>query len=59
VRPLILNFNEPLMELYPLKFAPILKERIWGGEHLEMLLGKELTDANASASADVNENPGN
>jgi len=30
------------MDLYPLKFYPILKERIWGGARLETLLGKNL-----------------
>ncbi|MDR2847614.1 MAG: class I mannose-6-phosphate isomerase [Bacteroidales bacterium] len=28
-------------DLYPLKFAPILKERIWGGRRLHSLLGKK------------------
>lgn len=28
--------------LYPLKFTPILKERIWGGNKLKELLGKEI-----------------
>ena len=27
--------------LYPLKFSPILKERIWGGNRLKTVLGKE------------------
>lgn len=27
-------------ELYPLKFKPILKERIWGGQKLKNILGK-------------------
>ena len=31
------------MSLYPLKFIPILKERIWGGNRLKTLLSK--TDA--------------
>lgn len=30
------------MSLYPLKFKPILKELIWGGNKLETLLGKDL-----------------
>ncbi|MGB5203124.1 MAG: type I phosphomannose isomerase catalytic subunit [Eudoraea sp.] len=30
------------MNLYPLKFYPILKERLWGGTKLGRLLGKEL-----------------
>ncbi len=30
------------MELYPLKFRAIFKERIWGGENLRTFFGKEL-----------------
>lgn len=30
------------MSLYPLKFYPILKERLWGGTKLGAVLGKEL-----------------
>lgn len=30
------------MELYPLQFEPILKERIWGGEKLKTLLNKPI-----------------
>lgn len=30
------------MELYPLKFEPILKERIWGGTKLRTLLNKNI-----------------
>ena len=30
------------MNLYPFKFYPILKERLWGGTNLGTLLGKEL-----------------
>ncbi len=30
------------MELYPLKFKPILKERIWGGTKLKEVLGKPI-----------------
>ena len=29
--------------LYPLKFAPILKDRIWGGDRLNTVLGKHAT----------------
>lgn len=29
--------------MYPLKFQPILKERLWGGTKLESVLGKEIT----------------
>ncbi|WP_297692149.1 type I phosphomannose isomerase catalytic subunit [uncultured Eudoraea sp.] len=30
------------MNLYPIKFYPILKERLWGGTKLGTILGKEL-----------------
>ena len=30
------------MELYPLQFEPILKERIWGGEKLKTVLNKPI-----------------
>lgn len=29
-------------QLYPLKFKPILKEKIWGGQHLKSTLNKEI-----------------
>ena len=31
------------MKLYPLKFHPILKERLWGGTKLKEVLGKPIT----------------
>ena len=31
-----------LMQLYPLKFRAIFKERIWGGENLRTFFGKDL-----------------
>ena len=30
------------MKMYPLKFKPIFKERIWGGQKLREVFGKEL-----------------
>ena len=33
------------MELYPLQFDPIFKERIWGGEKLKTLLNKSITSS--------------
>ena len=30
------------MNLYPLKFNPILKERLWGGTKLKDVLGKPI-----------------
>lgn len=32
------------MKLYPLKFKPIYKERIWGGRTLNTVFGKDLPD---------------
>ena len=32
--------------LYPLKFEPILKDKIWGGNRLKTMLYKEISDAN-------------
>lgn len=31
------------MKLYPLQFEPILKERIWGGDKLNIILNKSIT----------------
>ena len=31
------------MNIHPLKFKPILKERLWGGEKLKEVLGKPIT----------------
>ncbi len=31
-------------ELYPLKFKPLLKEKIWGGQHLKTLLNKPFPE---------------
>ena len=33
------------METYPLKFKPIYKKRIWGGQKLRMVFGKDLPRA--------------
>ena len=32
--------------LYPLKFEPILKDKIWGGSRLKTILNKNISDAN-------------
>ena len=32
--------------LYPLKFKPIVKERVWGGDQLIKLLGKPYSGNN-------------
>ena len=33
-------------QLYPIKFNPIFKEKIWGGNKLESLLQKQISDKN-------------
>lgn len=46
-------------ELYPFKFTPILKEKIWGGDKLMTVLNKESTLSNIGESweiSDVEEN---
>ena len=32
--------------LYPLKFEPILKDKIWGGNRLKTVLNKKISEAN-------------
>ena len=39
--------------LYPLKFEPILKEKIWGGHKLQSVLNKEIKEANAGESWEI------
>jgi mannose-6-phosphate isomerase len=41
--------------LYPLKFQPILKERIWGGNKLKSLLNKNSTKANIGESWELSD----
>jgi len=41
----ILNYNQ-MSELYPLKFEPILKEKIWGGTSLATYYGKKQGNLN-------------
>ncbi|MDM9631991.1 type I phosphomannose isomerase catalytic subunit [Robiginitalea aurantiaca] len=41
------------MNLYPLKFKPILKERLWGGEKLREVLGKDFTSAEIGESWEI------
>ena len=44
---------------YPLKFEPILKEKIWGGEKLSTLLGKKSTSKHVGESWEISSVPGN
>lgn len=46
------------MNLYPLKFHPILKERIWGGTKLKQVLGKPITSAITGESWELSGVPG-
>ena len=41
--------------LYPLKFEPILKEKIWGGEKLHKLLHKKSTQPNVGESWEISD----
>ncbi len=42
-------------QLYPLKFHPILKEKIWGGEKLQTLLGKASHLPNIGESWEISD----
>jgi mannose-6-phosphate isomerase len=46
------------MQAYPLKFNPILKERIWGGSKLQKELGKPANTPNIGESWEVSAVPG-
>ena len=46
------------MQLYPLTFKPILKERIWGGSKLRNELGKPTDGPNIGESWEVSAVPG-
>ena len=39
------NIKILMKPLYPLKFHPILKNKIWGGQKLQQLLNKPKTDS--------------
>ena len=43
------------MELYPLKFIPIFKYRIWGGSKLKTVLNKEYTEENVGESWEISD----
>ena len=42
-------------ELYPIKFHPILKDKIWGGQKLKSLLGKTATLPNIGESWELSD----
>ena len=41
--------------LYPLKFQPILKNKIWGGQKLQQLLNKPTTATDAGESWEISD----
>nr|WP_319400062.1 type I phosphomannose isomerase catalytic subunit [uncultured Carboxylicivirga sp.] len=49
-----------MSKLYPIKFQPILKDKIWGGHKLELLLNKKISPLpNAGESWEISGVPGN
>jgi mannose-6-phosphate isomerase len=47
------------MNVYPIKFRPILKEKIWGGNKLNVLLGKNTDKNNIGESWEISDVHGN
>ncbi len=47
------------MKVYPIKFNPILKEKIWGGNKLNRVLGKDTDNDNVGESWEVSDVEGN
>ena len=46
--------------LYPMKFTPVLKEKVWGGRKLNALLGKDYDPLpNCGESWEISGMPGN
>jgi mannose-6-phosphate isomerase len=43
------------MELYPLKFVPIFKYRLWGGEKLKSVLNKDYFETNIGESWEISD----
>ncbi|MDB9723336.1 class I mannose-6-phosphate isomerase [Polaribacter sp.] len=41
------------MKLYPLKFTPVFKYRLWGGEKLKSVLNKKYTETNIGESWEI------
>ena len=44
-----------MKNLYPIKFEPILKERIWGGEKLKTLFNKQSNIENVGESWELSD----
>lgn len=45
--------SESLHRLYPLLFAPVLKDYVWGGRNLERLLGRDLPAGRVAESWEI------
>jgi len=43
------------MKIYPIKFSPILKEKIWGGNKLKNMLGKQTEISNVGESWEISD----
>jgi len=43
--------------MYPLKFKPIYKERLWGGTHIHEVFGREISGNNIGESWDLSSHP--
>lgn len=41
------------LPLYPIKFTPILKEKVWGGQKLKTILGKNIATENVGESWEI------
>ena len=48
-----------MIELYPLKFHPVFKEKIWGGSKIKQVLGKNDVPANCGESWEISGVGGN
>ena len=47
-----------ITKMYPIKFKPILKERIWGGQQLKTLFNKPIVSDTTGESWEVSGVPG-
>ena len=43
------------MKLHPLKFTPVFKYRLWGGEKLKSVLNKEYSENNIGESWEISD----
>lgn len=52
------SFNSKFIEMYPIKFVPILKERLWGGVKLKTWFNKPIENEITGESWEVSAVPG-